>query len=253
VGCLWGQPISPRARAAGRKQRTACAATPTPPRLEPFRDLVAVNEYPSGVYLRLGGSPDDEWVIGNVSTRAVAYSCGRLTRDDRPLDHRHDPEELALCERVANEAASRLTRFRVGEGEPIRPFFAAAVVGEPVPEVLDEPLVRRAFGGTLPPGINFQIQRMGRRGGHWDQMDGLSIDLDTLPPEIESVQEIIAHQAAAWDEFADWFVGVPGLREHSVIGIGYSDADPGVLKPRLLLALTAAGSLVGVISYVTQG
>jgi hypothetical protein len=55
-----------------------------------------------------------------------------------------------------------------------------------------------------------------------------------------------------WNGFADWFVGGPGLREHSRVGIGYSDADPGVLKPRLLLALTGAGSLVGLISYVTQ-
>jgi hypothetical protein len=36
------------------------------------------------------------------------------------------------------------------------------------------------------------------------------------------------------------------------VGIGFSDADPGPLKPRLLLALTGAGSLVGVIGYETQ-
>ena len=225
---------------------------PDPARLEPFRDLVAHNEYPSGGDGNAGDSPDEDWGMGNVLTRAVVYSCGHLTRDGCPLDHRHDSAELALCERLANAAASKLAQFRVGEGEPIWPFFVTAVVGEPVPEWLDEPLVRRAFGGTLPAGIDIQVELMERRAGNWDQMDGVSIDLDTLPAEVETGEQIIAHQQTVWNEFADWFVGVPGLREHTVVGIGYSDADPGVLKPRLLLALTAAGSLVGVMSYVTH-
>lgn len=56
----------------------------------------------------------------------------------------------------------------------------------------------------------------------------------------------------AWDEFAEWFAGLPGLREHTSIGVGYSDINPGVLKPGLLLPLTEAGSFVGVISYVSH-
>ena len=66
------------------------------------------------------------------------------------------------------------------------------------------------------------------------------------------VVDIFGYLTAAWDEFADWFVAVPGLHGHAVIGVGNSDADPGVLKPQLMLALTPAGSLVGVISYVAH-
>jgi len=224
---------------------------PDPARMGPFRDLVAV--IPPSLtdpYFGVVEKPDPEWGMGNVSTRAITYSCGHLTRDDTPLDHRHDPAELTLCECITNEAVSRLSRFRVGESEPIGPFFAAAVMGAPAPEVIDESLVRSAFGGTLAPGLLFQFNRLERRDGYWNQMDGLFVVIDLVPPEVLDGGDLHAYFGQEWNAFADWFVNVPGLRGHTVVGIGYSDADPGVLKPRLLLALTAAGSLVGVMSYV---
>ena len=63
---------------------------------------------------------------------------------------------------------SKLSRFVVAEGGPIGPFFAAAVAGEPVPEGIDESAVRRAFGGTLAPDLDFEVDRMARYDGHWD-------------------------------------------------------------------------------------
>lgn len=179
---------------------------PDPARMRPFQDLVEHNEYPSGRERDAGEDPNDDWGMGNVSTRAVVYSCGHLARADKPLDHRHDPAELALCERLARDAASRLTQLRMGEGEPIRPFFATAVVGEPVREWLDARAVRWAFGGTLSDGIDIHVERMERRGGKWDQMDGVAIDLDTLPAGIEAVEQIIAHQQTVWN--VEWVRGL---------------------------------------------
>jgi hypothetical protein len=225
---------------------------PDPARLGPFRDLVVPNQYLSDPYFGQSGIPDTGYGMGNVWTRAVAYSCGHLTRDDAPLDHLHDPAELAICERTANEVVSRLSRFVVAEGGPIGPFVAAAVAGEPVSEAIDEAAVRRAFGGTLAPGLHFKIDRMARHDGHWNALSCVWIEPDSMPPEVVEMEDVLDHLTAAWDEFADWFVAVPGLREHTVIGCGSSDADPGVLKPQLLLALTPAGSLVGVISYVAH-
>ena len=73
---------------------------PDPARLGPFRDLVVPNQYLLDPYFGQSGIPDTGYGMGNVWTRAVAYSCGHLTRDDAPLDHLHDPAELALCERA---------------------------------------------------------------------------------------------------------------------------------------------------------
>lgn len=227
---------------------------PDPARLEPFRDMVEAIP-PLDPYFYGGVAPpcSDEWGMGNIWRRAVVYTCGHLTRDDALLDHWHEPEEMAFCERIANEAVSRLSRFIVSEGGPIGPFFAAAVVGEPVPERIDESVVRRAFGGALAPGLLYQADRLSRQeAGHWNQLDCIFMDMNTMPPEVVSAGDFMGYVSDAWDEFAEWFVGVPGLREHTVIGVGYSDDDPGVLKPRLLLALTEAGSLVGVISYVAH-
>lgn len=224
---------------------------PVPALMKPFRDLIAVVKYPNSVYLKHGVDPSGEWGMGNVSTRAVRYSCGCLTRKGHPLAHAHDPAEVALCERVATEAADRLKAFTVGEGARVWPFFAAATA-DSAPAKLDEARVRAAFGGTIAPGLNFVVAPMRRRGGHWDQLDGAQLTLDAVPAEIDTPPGIAEYMRTAWDVFATWFTNVPGLREHSRVGIGFSDADPGPLKPRMVLAHTAAGSLVGVISYETQ-
>lgn len=233
-----------------------------PARLAPFRDLIAHNPYPFARTRDPDAPPDDDWGMGNVSARAVAYSCGHLTHAGRPLTHRHSSEELALCARLANQVAARLATFCVGEGARVHPYFAAAVAGEPVPTEVTEPLVRRAFGGTLYPDVQFAVARLvpnpapkrtsKRRAptrGRWPNPLGLYVRLDDLP---DPNGDLGAQQLAAWDAFAEWFTVVPGLGGHATVGIGFSDADPGPLKPRLLLALTAAGSLVGGISHEVQ-
>ncbi|MBM3980663.1 MAG: hypothetical protein FJ304_10325 [Planctomycetes bacterium] len=224
---------------------------PAPALMKPFRDLIAVVKYPNSVYLKHGVDPSDEWGMGNVSRRAVRYSCGCLTRKGHPLAHAHDPAEVELCQRIATEAADRLKDFTVDEGARIWPFFAATTT-DSAPAKLDEALVRAAFGGTIAPGLNFEVSPLRRRGGHWDQLDGVQFNLDMVPAEIDTPPDIDKYMRTAWDVFAEWFTNVPGLREHSRVGIGYSDADPGPLKPRMVLALTAAGSLLGAVSYETQ-
>ena len=237
------------------------ACVPDPARLKPFRDLIAYNPYPFARERDPDTPTDDDWGMGNVSTRAVAYSCGHLTHDGHSLTHLHSLEELASCARLANKVAARLATFRVGEGARLHPFYAAAVAGEPVSTEVTEPVVRRAFGGTLYPDIQFAVARLvpntvptrtPKRGtqprGRWPNPLGLHVRLDDLP---DPNGDLGAQQLAAWDAFADWFTVVAGLSAHATVGIGFSDADPGPGKPRLLLALTVAGSLVGAIGYGT--
>jgi hypothetical protein len=137
---------------------TVCV--PDPERLVPFHELMAYNPVPrcAGAPIRPPRLPTTgAW---NVSTRAVAYSCGHLTRDDRPLTHRHDPAELTRCVRLAEEVAQAARHVLRGRGRRLGPFFAAAVAGEPVAAEVTEELVRRAFGGTLFPDIQFSVTRL---------------------------------------------------------------------------------------------
>lgn len=206
----------------------ACCA-PDPARLAPFQAA-------------LSGVPEtEEWQYSNLSSRARAFSCGHLTRGPAP-DHRHAPAELALCKQVARGAAERLRPLRLndeGRGAPFVPYFAAAVVGAPVPTAVDEALVRAVFGGAISPRTAIGVTPLRQEGGRW-------VGLHDTPAAPRSE----AAQARAWHEFGEWFAAQEGLRGHCFVCIGLSDDDPGATMPRLVVALTPAGSLVGAASYV---
>src|SRR5262245_49551077 len=79
-------------------------------------------------------SPED-FSLNTISKHAVAYSCGRLAMPaDKPA-HRHDGKDLALCRRLATEAARVMKGTEVGMGSEgsdyFAPFLVAANLGEP--------------------------------------------------------------------------------------------------------------------------
>jgi hypothetical protein len=159
---------------------------------------------------------------------------------------------LDLCRRLAGEAAARLNAPWLndeGEGAPFRPYFAAAVVGEPVPTIIDAELIRAVFGSTIHAAVGIHIKPPEQRGGRWDAMP----DAEAAPRSDADLDLWGEELCAASDTFGRWFHAVPGLSEHSLVSIGYSDTDPGAVKPRLVVALTPAGSLVGAASHVVQG
>jgi hypothetical protein len=242
----------PSADVDGATAGGAVCCRPDPARLEPFRECVATDPYLIQAYLDYDGDPNDEWKCGNVSQRAVAYSCGRLTRDDRPLDHRHDPAELELCARLATETAARLNPLWEGDpaGRPLpfRPYFAAVVLGEPGPAQLSEEVIRAAFGGTLHASLGVLVKPLRQHRGKWAGMP----ETEAGPRSDADLEKWADELSAASDTFGRWFVGVPDLRGHAHVSIGYSHTDPGVTKPRLVVALTPAGSLVGAATYVVQ-
>jgi hypothetical protein len=208
-----------------------CCA-PDPSRLAPFEE--AISHGPKG----------DEWQYANISCRARAFSCGHLTRGTVP-EHKHDPTELALCKQVARGAAEHLRPLRLndeGRGAPFVPYYAAAVVGAPVPVGVDEALVRAVFGGAISPQTAIDVTPLQQEGARW-------VGLHDTPAAPRSG----AAQARAWHQFGEWFAAQEGLRGHCFVYIGRSDDDPGATMPRLVVALTPAGSLVGAASYVVYG
>jgi hypothetical protein len=221
-------PAKPQAASKTVASGEPVCCTPDATRLEVFRASIAEK------------AKDDEWQYGNLSSKSVAYSCGHLTRVK--LDHRHDPAELALCQRIASEVSSHLLEIKLNDestGAPFLSYFAAAVIGAPVPTTIDGAFVRSLFGATIAEEVPVDVEPMNNKGRWWQGL----VDNHWIPAEN-------AVLTRSWNEFMKWFRAVPGLREHSFVLIGAGDDEPGCVKPRLVVALTAAGSLVGAASSV---
>jgi hypothetical protein len=203
--------------------------------LEPFKECMPLP----------GTDPtEDEWPNNLVSSRAVVYSCGRLGRAGEAIKHAHDRDELALCQRLAQEVAApwkgSLFVFSDEGSHTFSPFFATANVGDDVSSKVSEEHVRRAFGGTLRPDCLFLIEPLVEAGNWWDLAAGGEEGRPLLP---------------LWRSTIAWF-NQAGLHGASFVQIntGYggtwTGGVPATILPRLALALTERGSLVGLYSCV---
>lgn len=198
--------------------------------------------------------PDDaqaEWPHNVVSTRTVAYSCGALARTGEPVAHRHDRDEVERCRRLAAEAAAHLAGVPCFGGEPCggyAAFFVTVNAGAAAPEALTADVVRAAFGGTLYPDTPIHVSPLDEDGPFWDRLSGVyereeDYDDDGGPTPAEEPGEL-----AAWRRCIRWLLSHPELRGGSYVTVGYRDGqgpNRAAVFPRLVVALTPAGSLVG--------
>jgi len=188
----------------------------------------------------------EEWPHNIISIQAVAYSCGTIARAGDKVEHRHDPEELERCRRWASEAAEQLKGVQCFGGEPCgeyAPFYITACVGDPVPKAITADVVRKAFRGTIYPDTPINVFALSESGEFWDKIQGVY-----WSDESES-------KRTAWKQCIRWFKAQKGLRKASYIDIGYDTAqEPNMAAvfPRLVLALTDAGSLVGLCGCIVQ-
>ena len=186
-------------------------------------------------------APGSEWPWNVISKNAVAWSCGYICRDDEPVSHTHDIEEFQLCYRLATEATGIMHGCAVGMGsestDPFRPYHVVIPVGDPVPEAITGEVIRDAFGGTIYPPTEIVIEPLEERGEWWRQVvvDG-SGDENYLRP---------------WRDMVQWFQSQEELYSPVFVMVGDDPLDPdfrngGSVFPRIAVALTAAGSLVGI-------
>jgi hypothetical protein len=200
------------------------------------------------------GEPDAEWPNNIISRRAVVYGSGVIARQGDAVRHAIDPDELALCERLAAEAEGIMGGVAVGMGsessDPFRRFFIAANVDEPPPQSIDEQLIRARFGGTIFPLATITVEPLAETGVWWSevQYDGSESEEDYFDP---------------WRAMITWFQNRQEFVDTGFVRIGDSDAlwdvpreqfPPGTevtgcVLPRLALGLTRGGSLVGLFGY----
>lgn len=202
-------------------------------------------------------NPGSEWSWNVISMNARAYSCGAICRigEGYKVEHNHSAEELLMCKRLAEEIAEVAKNVSWGSFSasevPPSPFYVVTNIGAEVPEKIDEKLIRRIFGGTIYPPAQISIEPLEEEGEWWSYvLDGCIYhedgDLSLLEP---------------WRNMINWFYKQPELHGQAFVKIGEDPLDEdieeefangGCVFPRLALAITKAGSIVGLWNRVVE-
>jgi len=195
----------------------------------------------------LDGDPQEgEWAGQLLSMHSVAYSCGILARKQDTVVHSHDSEELKRCQTLATAAAQVMQGVSIGgsdEGDhTLDPFFIPANSGDPAPGKIDEKFFRSALRGTLHPKAKIVVEPLAKSSAWWKAVSTVTPDLANDPDEKKRV--------APWGQLLDWFGQQKELRTPVYIGLEESDDAPATVHPRFFVGLTAAGSLVGLVTCV---
>jgi hypothetical protein len=195
--------------------------------------------------------PANEWPGNYISWKAVRYSCGVVSRAGATIEHRHDPAELALCRRLSQQAALLMAKTYLCMGDEsdhhFAPFYVAANVGAEVSPAIGEKLVRAAFGGMLWPQAAVLVEPLAEAGRWWEAAIGQPLaDVEEGLPALR-----------AWKEMVAWFHGQPELHGASFVMVNDRPDHRvreaiGCVFPRMALALSAAGSVVGLFGCVVH-
>lgn len=202
------------------------------------------------------GDANAEWPNNVISRHAIVYSDGTIARRDDAVSHAVDADELALCEKLSDEAAEIMNGVIIGMGsesaDTFSGFFIAAPAGSLPPSEIDEPLIRSRFGGTLFPPVTITVDPFSEDAMWWKE--------DIL---FHGEEEIKPETLIPWRSMNRWFNRQSAFADRAFVRIGddelyRSDQDTwpkgtemtGSVLPRLALGLTHNGSLVGLFGYV---
>ncbi len=224
------------------------AHRPDPTLLEVLRPCIEHHEV---------GEDSAEWPNNIISRLTVVYASGAIARRGDPVPGSADPAELDLCRRLSSEVARLMKGVEVGMGSNassgFEPFFIAANTTDPLPSRIDEALVRARFGGTLFPLVTLTVEPLVEAGQWWSEVE--EDGAESSPSYFEPWRKLIA-----------WCGEHGELHDPVFVRIGHdedlwkipqakyprgTELTGGVL-PRLPLALTRAGSLVGLFGYAVQ-
>ena len=191
-----------------------------------------------------------EWPGNILSKRTVIYADGTIAREGAEVKFAVDPEELALCRRLATELAKVMQGVEIvgSSGECyLEPFYNTAQAGAAVPQRLDADLIRARFGGTIFSGAEIEVEPMTEEGPWYK--------------DIASMYDEEDEGLNRWKEMIRWFQSQSDFVDSAYICIGDNlegcldrPTEPGVeyygvVMPRLIIGLTKAGSLAGVAGF----
>ena len=186
--------------------------------------------------------PRDEWNHSTLHLHLAVYSCGCLFVPGRPNLHEHDPEEIVLCEKLSAAMASILKGVEVNISESsssFEPFYVTINRGVEKPTRITASLIRTAFNGAIYPQAEVRSSVFQEYSLLW-----------------ESFVAEDAAWLAQWRKLITWCESTEQIRSPVFIEVGdgnkMSDMNFGCVFPRLVVGLTEAGSLVGVMAHTVQ-
>jgi hypothetical protein len=120
---------------------------------------------------------------------------------------------------------------------------------------LDEATVREAFGGTIYPPAGIVLEPLVEGGARWpDVVDSYEESYHPVPPRAS-----LDERLRPWRKLIRWFQRRKALREPSFVSIGEfpmgdwgEQVNYGCIFPRLAVAITRSGSLVGICGKVVH-
>jgi hypothetical protein len=205
------------------------------------------------------GSADAEWPNNIISQKAVVYGSGVIARQDDPVEHRVDADELSLCKQLAAEVCKIMEGSNVDMGsesaDSFREFFIVANVDDPRPETIDENLIRSKFRGTLFPLVSITVEPLEELGTWWSEVTDSGYEGEEQEDYLQP-----------WRSMIQWFHSTPELMSPVFVRIGDAPAlwnvpkdqypegteITGAVLPRLAVGLSRNGSLVGIFGYSVQ-
>ena len=196
-----------------------------------------------------------EWPGHFLSTRTIAYSCGILARDGDTVVHAHDADEVKRCRKLAAEAADIMKGVDIRWGDEsdhtLHPFWIPANAGDPVPKNLTEKVFRAAMRGTVYPDAVLTIEPFKKTSNWLKKVTALDLDYYGGPEEDPDCVAKETARADQWRRLYDWFRNHPDL--HAPVYIRFAEPK-GVeftsVYPMFFVALTSAGSVVGLVTCV---
>ena len=185
------------------------------------------------------GESDAEWPNNIISRRTVVYGSGVMAREGEQVRHAVDPDELATCRRLSEEAAVVMDGVEVGMGSNrscyFRGFFIVANVDELAPSSITTDLIRAKFGGTLFPPVKITVEPLVERGTWWS--------------EVKRDVSGVAKHLIPWRSMIDWFRNQSELGRVTVrqdrekprtLACAKGKVSGGDCYPRLCIAKTVA-------------
>jgi hypothetical protein len=150
---------------------------------------------------------------------------------------------MILCKTLSTEAAQLLSGVNINLSESssvLSPFYIAANRGDGGYDRASESSIRDAFNGAVYPSAKITISPLQENAALWE-----SFVYADDPPTL-----------AKWRQLIDWFFSKDELKSPSFVEIGdgdtMSEVNFGCVFPRLVVAVTASGSLVGLCGHAVH-
>ena len=201
-------------------------------------------------------NPEEEWVWNVISRKAAVYSCGMFCREGELVEHNHTFSEMALCKRLSEAAATIMSGHFIDLGvendHDFMPFYIVANEGVDVPDCVTEELIRSAFGGTIYPDADILVEPLAEGEEWWKHAT------EAYDDDIECAQKV-----ESWLKLISWFNDQVNLHSPVFVSIdidtledikrkGIDLYNGGCVCPRLAVAITKSGSLIGLFSCVVH-